>query len=65
MNNGFGGVEFARVYPLNRMNKDTIHYTPRQKWFSPAWTEMVVYAKHCADSLGLGTMLREISQLYP
>jgi hypothetical protein len=53
-NNGFGGVEIAWVYPLNRMKKDTINYTPRQKWLSPAWTEMVVYAKHCADSLGLG-----------
>ncbi|MEI8345220.1 MAG: hypothetical protein WCG06_04020, partial [Candidatus Omnitrophota bacterium] len=26
--NGFGGVEIAWVYPLNRMKKDTIHYTP-------------------------------------
>lgn len=52
--NGFGGVEIAWVYPLNRMNKDTIHYTPRQKWLSKDWTEMVTYAKHCADSLGLG-----------
>ena len=53
-NNGFGGVEIAWVYPLNRMKKDTIHYTPRQKWLSPEWNEMVVFAKHCADSLGLG-----------
>ena len=53
-NNGFGGVEIAWVYPLNRMKKDTIHYTPRQEWLSPAWTEMVTYAKHCADSLGMG-----------
>ncbi len=53
-NNGFGGVEIAWVYPLNRMKKDTINYTPRQDWLSPAWTEMVVYAKKCADSLGLG-----------
>lgn len=52
-NNGFGGVEIAWVYPLNRMKKDTINYTPRQEWLSPAWTEMVAYAKHCADSLGL------------
>jgi hypothetical protein len=52
--NGFGGVEIAWVYPLNRMKKDTIHYTPRQEWLSPEWTGMVVYAKHCADSLGLG-----------
>ena len=53
-NNGFGGVEIAWVYPLNRMKKDTINYTPRQQWLSPEWTAMVVYAKHCADSLELG-----------
>jgi hypothetical protein len=53
-NHGFGGVEIAWVYPLNRMQKDTVHYTPRQKWLSPEWTAMVVYAKNCADSLGLG-----------
>ena len=52
--NGFGGVEIAWVYPLNRKEKDTTHYTPRQKWLSPEWTEMVVYAKQCADELGLG-----------
>jgi hypothetical protein len=53
-NNGFGGVEVAWIYPLNRKQKDTTHYTPRQKWLSPEWTEMVVYAKQCADELGLG-----------
>lgn len=53
-NNGFGGVEVAWVYPLNRMKKDTLNYTPRQAWLSPEWTEMVAYAKKCADSLGLG-----------
>jgi len=53
-NNGFGGVEIAWVYPLNRMKKDTIHYTPRQEWLSSEWTATVVYAKKCADSLGLG-----------
>jgi hypothetical protein len=52
--NGFGGVEIAWVYPLNRMKKDTVNYTPMQKWLSPEWSEMVAYAKHCADSLGLG-----------
>ena len=52
--NGFGGVEIAWVYPLNRMKKDTIHYTPRQQWLSPEWTQVIVYAKECADSLGLG-----------
>ena len=52
--NGFGGVEIAWVYPLNRMKKDTIHHTPRQAWLSPEWTAMVAFAKHSADSLGLG-----------
>lgn len=53
-NNGFGGVEIAWVYPLNRMVKDSINYTPRQEWLSNEWTEIVSYAKYCADSLGLG-----------
>ncbi len=53
-NNGFGGVEVAWVYPLNRMKKDTVNYTPRQPWLSPEWSEMVAYAKKCADSLGMG-----------
>jgi hypothetical protein len=52
--NGFGGVEVAWIYPLNKIQKDTIHYTPRQAWLSPEWTEMVAYAKQRADSLGLG-----------
>jgi hypothetical protein len=50
---GFGGVEIAWVYPLNRMDKDTINYTPRQAWLSKDWTDMVAYAKHCADSLNM------------
>ena len=53
-NNGFGGVEIAWVYPLNRMQKDTIHYTPRQEWLSPEWSEMVAFTKQCTDSMGLG-----------
>jgi hypothetical protein len=53
-NNGFGGVEIAWVYPLNRMKKDTVNYTPRQEWLSPEWSSVVSYAKHCADSLGMG-----------
>jgi len=51
-NNGFGGVEIAWVYPLNRMQKDTIHYTPRQEWLSPEWSEMVAFTKQCTDSIG-------------
>jgi alpha-L-rhamnosidase len=52
--NGFGGVEVAWVYPLNRLAGDTINYTPRQEWQSKEWSEIVAYAKQCADSLGLG-----------
>lgn len=53
-NNGFGGVEIAWVYPLNRMNKDTINFTPRQEWLSKEWSEITAYAKQTCDSLGLG-----------
>ncbi|MGA2296249.1 MAG: glycosyl hydrolase [FCB group bacterium] len=52
--NNFGGVEIAWVYPLNRMQKDTINYTPRQAWLSPEWSKVVSYAKRYADTLGLG-----------
>jgi hypothetical protein len=53
--NGFGGVEIAWIYPLSRKHKDNANYeTPRQPWLSPEWTEMVAYAKQCADSQGLG-----------
>ena len=52
--NGFGGVEIAWVYPLNRMQKDTVHYTPRQEWLSAGWSDIVASAKQSADSLGLG-----------
>lgn len=51
--NGFGGVEVAWVYPLNRMKGDTVNITPRQKWLSPEWIEIVRYCKEYADSLGL------------
>jgi len=52
--NGFGGVEVAWIYPLNKMQGDTVNYTPRQEWQSKEWSEIVAYAKHYADSLGLG-----------
>jgi len=52
--NGFGGVEIAWVYPLNRMIKDTIHYTPRQEWMSKEWTAIVTFTKQYADSIGMG-----------
>jgi len=55
--NGFGGVEIAFVYPLNRKRfynepLDT-NYLPRQEWLSPEWSAIVAYAKHYANSLGL------------
>lgn len=52
--NGFGGVEIAWMYPLNRRQNDTVHYTPRQEWLSPEWTAIVSYTKRYADSIGLG-----------
>ena len=50
---GFGGVEIAWVYPLNRFNKNDTTYTPRQEWLSPEWTEIVNFTKKYADSIGL------------
>jgi len=52
--NNFGGVEIAWVYPLNRMQKDTINYTPRQEWLSSEWSKVVTYTKRYADTIGLG-----------
>jgi hypothetical protein len=52
--NGFGGVEVAWVYPLNRFNKNDTTYTPRQEWLSPEWTGIVNYTVKYADSIGLG-----------
>ena len=57
----FGGVEIAWVFPLYRYQKMYAlnygrHYpkdTTAQKWLSPEWSEVVTYAKQCADSLGL------------
>jgi hypothetical protein len=52
--NGFGGVELAWVYPLNRFNPKDTSYTPRQEWLSKEWTEIVEYTIKYADSIGLG-----------
>jgi hypothetical protein len=52
--NGFGGVEIAWVYPLNRFNPKDTTYTPRQEWLSRDWTEIVKYAISYADSIGIG-----------
>jgi len=47
--NGFGGVEVSFIYPVNRDPEGE-----RFEWLGEEWQEMVTYAKHCADSLGLG-----------
>lgn len=52
--NGFGGVELAWVYPLNRFNAGDTTYTPRQEWLSPEWSGIVDYTIRYADSIGLG-----------
>jgi hypothetical protein len=52
--NGFGGVEIAFVYPLNRMIKDTVNYTPRQEWLGKDFSSVVSYAKNYSDEIGLG-----------
>jgi hypothetical protein len=51
---GFGGVEVAWVYPLNRFNKSDTSYTPRQEWLSPEWTKIVDFTVKYADSIGIG-----------
>jgi len=51
--NGFGGVEIAWVYPLNRYNPVDTSYTPRQEWLSAEWSDIVNYAIEYADSIGL------------
>jgi len=52
--NGFGGVELAWVYPLNRFNPDDTTYTPRQEWLSSEWSNIVDLTIRYADSVGLG-----------
>ena len=57
----FGGVEIAWVYPLYRYQsmyarKYDRHYpkdTTAHEWLSPKWSDMVVYTKSYADSIGL------------
>lgn len=46
---GFGGVEISFIYPVNRDPEGE-----RFEWLGEEWQQMVVYAKQCADSLGLG-----------
>ena len=45
----FGGVEIAWIYPY-ALDSTTSH----PDFLSPEWAESVNYAKHVADSLGLG-----------
>jgi hypothetical protein len=51
---GFGGVELAWVYPLNRFYRADTSYTPRQEWLSYEWADIVEYTIRYADSVGLG-----------
>lgn len=51
--NGFGGVEIAWVYPLNRFNPGDTSYTPRQEWLSDEWSDIVEYTIRYADSIGM------------
>lgn len=46
---GFGGVEIAFVYPVNR---DPL--MPRTPWLSEEWTDMITFTKKYCDSTGLG-----------
>lgn len=46
---GFGGVEIAFIYPVNRDPE-----MPRTEYLSEEWTEMVKYAKDYSTSIGLG-----------
>lgn len=49
---GLGGVEIAWMNPRSKAARKASPNYP--DWLSPEWTEVVAYAKHCADSLGLG-----------
>ena len=46
---GFGGVEVAFIYPVNRDPQ-----AERFEFLGAEWQDKIEYAKHCADSLGLG-----------
>lgn len=47
--NGFGGVEIAWIYPINRNPKQE-----RIEWLGNEWQEVVTYTKYYCDSIGLG-----------
>ena len=46
---GFGGVEIAFIYPLNRNPE-----AKRSKWLGGEWQKAVTFTKQYTDSLGLG-----------
>lgn len=46
---GFGGVEIAWIYPIDRQ-EDLEH----DEWLSETWTEKVAFTKIYCDSIGLG-----------
>jgi hypothetical protein len=51
---GFGGVELAFVYPLNRMDTRDTAYVPRDEWLGEDWRTAVDYAQRYAAELGMG-----------
>ncbi|OAV44053.1 glycosyl hydrolase [Lewinella sp. 4G2] len=51
---GFGGIELAFVYPLNRMDKRDTNYIPRDAWLGEDWRAAVDYTQRYATSLGMG-----------
>jgi hypothetical protein len=49
--NGFGGVEIAWIYPLDREPENVLR---RQAWLGEEWSRIVASTKEYAASLGLG-----------
>lgn len=50
---GFGGVEIAWVYPLNRNSKTDTTYMPRYEWLSSDFRDIVDYTVKYSDTIGL------------
>ena len=51
---GFGGVELAFVYPLNRMDKRDTAYIPRDPWLGEDWQNAVAFTQDYAARRGMG-----------
>jgi hypothetical protein len=49
--NGFGGVELAWLDPTWQGRSDA---ESRPEWLSSEWSELIAFAKHHADEIGLG-----------